>query len=134
MSLRRGTAGGGPEDKGQQCRTSCGLEHPGLGALSHRADQEAGPGGAGQGDVTGGKQSEQKHGDHRAAGRSGYQETQADKRSVARGAGTRTMTVQSSTRLTTAFSLGNEVCFDPIVVVQAIKLSKLQIITRSPDV
>ena len=32
------------------------------------------------------------------------------------------------------FNLGDEVCFDPIVTVQAIKFSKLQIITWSPDV
>ena len=32
------------------------------------------------------------------------------------------------------FNLGNEVCFDTIVIVQAIKFTKLQIITRSPDV
>ena len=32
------------------------------------------------------------------------------------------------------FNLGNEVCFDPIVIVQAIKFPKLQIITQSPDV
>ena len=32
------------------------------------------------------------------------------------------------------FNLGNEVCFDPIVIVQAIKFRKLQIITRSRDV
>ena len=31
-------------------------------------------------------------------------------------------------------NLGTEVCFDPIVIVQAIKFPKLQIITRSPDV
>ena len=32
------------------------------------------------------------------------------------------------------FNLGNEVCFDPIVIVQAIKFPKLQIITGTPDV
>ena len=32
------------------------------------------------------------------------------------------------------FNLGNEVCFDPIVIVQAIKFPKLRIITQSPDV
>ena len=32
------------------------------------------------------------------------------------------------------FDLGNEVCFDPIVIVQAIKFPKLQTITRCPDV
>ena len=32
------------------------------------------------------------------------------------------------------FNLGNEVCFDPKVIVQAIKFPKLQIITQSPDV
>ena len=32
------------------------------------------------------------------------------------------------------FQLGNEVCFDPIVIVQAIKFPKFQIITRSPDI
>ena len=31
-------------------------------------------------------------------------------------------------------NLGNEVCFDPIVIVQAIKFPKLQKITRSPHV
>ena len=31
-------------------------------------------------------------------------------------------------------NLGNEVCFDPIVIVQPIKFPKLQIITRSPQV
>ena len=96
MSAQRGTAGGGPEGKGQQCRPG---EHPGLGALSHRADQGAGPGGADRAEVTSGKHSEHKHGDHRAGSRNGYQEMQADKRSVARGAGTRTR--RSSTRLTT---------------------------------
>ena len=29
------------------------------------------------------------------------------------------------------FNLGNEVCFEPIVIIQAIKFPKLQIITRS---
>ena len=32
------------------------------------------------------------------------------------------------------FHLGNEVCFDPIVIVQEIKVPKLQIITGSPNV
>ena len=32
------------------------------------------------------------------------------------------------------FNLGNEVCFDPMVIVQAIKFPKLQIITGSLDV
>ena len=32
------------------------------------------------------------------------------------------------------FNLGNQVCFDPIVIVQGIQLSKLKIITRSQDV
>ena len=32
------------------------------------------------------------------------------------------------------FNLGDEVCFDPKVIVQAIKFPKLQIITGSPDV
>ena len=103
MSPQRGTVGGGPEGKGQQCRLSRGLERPGLGALSHRADQGAGPGGADRGEVTSGKHSEHKHGDHRAGSRSGYQETQADRRSVARGVWTRRTTVQSSTRPTTAW-------------------------------
>ena len=103
MSPRRGTAGGGPEGKGQQCRPSRGLQHRGLCALSHRADQDAGPGGADRGDVTRAKHSEHKHGDHQAGSRSGYQETQADKRNMARGAGTRTTTVQSGTRPTTAW-------------------------------
>ena len=70
MSPRRGTSVRGPEGKGQQWRPSRGLERPGLGTLSHRAEQEAGQGGAEWGDMTRGK-------------RSGYQETQADKRSEA---------------------------------------------------
>ena len=89
----------GPEGKGQQCRPLHGLGHPGLGALSHRADQGASQGGADRGEVTSGKHSEHNHGDRRAASRSGYQETQGDKRRVARGAGTRTR--RSSTRPTT---------------------------------
>ena len=40
------------------------------GTLSHRADQDAGKGGADQGDVTRGKHSGLKHGDHRAGSRS----------------------------------------------------------------
>ena len=44
MSPHRGTAGGGQEGKGQQWRPSRGLEHQGLGTLSHRADQDAGQG------------------------------------------------------------------------------------------
>ena len=90
-----------PEGKGQQCRPSHGLVHPGLGALSHRADQGAGPGGADQGEVMSGKHSEHNHADRRAGNRRGYQETQADKRSVTRGAGTRTR--RSSKRPTTAW-------------------------------
>ena len=102
MSQHRGTAGGGPEGKGQQWRRSHGLEHPRLGTLSHRAEQDSGQGGADRADVTRGKHSRHKHGDHRAGSRGGYQETQANKRSVAGGAGTRTTTVQTSTRPTTA--------------------------------
>ena len=83
----------GPEGKG--------LENPGLGALSHRADQGAGPGGADRGEVTSGKHSEHNHGDRRTGSKSGYRETQADRRSMARGAGTRTR--RSSTRPTTAW-------------------------------
>ena len=86
MSPRRGTAGGGAERKGQQCRPSRGLEHAGLGALSHRADQDACPEGADRGDVTRGKQ---RHEDHWAGSRSGYQETEADKRSLAKERGRR---------------------------------------------
>ena len=86
MSPHGRTAGGGPEGKGQQWRPSDGLELPGLGTLSHRAEQDAGQGRADRGDVTRGKHSGHKHGDHRAGSRSGYQETQADKRS-GRGCG-----------------------------------------------
>ena len=100
MSARRGTTVGGPEGQGQQWRPSHGLERPGLGTLIHRAEQNAGQGGADRGDVTRGKQSGHKHGDRRGKSRSGYQETQADKRSVARGAGMRTTTVQTRTRPT----------------------------------
>ena len=103
MSPHRGTAGGGPEGKEQQWRPSHGLEHPGLRTLSHRAEQDAGQGGADRGDVTRQKQGGHKHGDYRAGSRSGYRETQADKRSVAGGAGRRTTTVQTSTRPTTAW-------------------------------
>ena len=85
MSRRRGTSVRGPEGKGQQWRPSHGLERPGLGTLSLRAEQEAGQGGAEWGDMTRGK-------------RSGYQETQADKRSEAGDARTRTTTVQTRTR------------------------------------
>ena len=103
MAPHRGTAGGGPEGKGQQWRPSHGLEHPGLGTLSHRAEQDACQGGADRGDVTRGKHSGRKHGDHRAGSRGGYQETQADKRSVAGDAGTRMTIVQTTTRPTTAW-------------------------------
>ena len=69
-------------------------------------ESESGPrrqGGADRGDETSGNHSEHKRRDHQAGSRSGYQETQADTRSVAKGAGTRTTTVQCSTRLTTAW-------------------------------
>ena len=85
MSPRRGTSVRGPQEKGQQWRLSYGLERPGLGTLSHRAEQEAAQGGAEWGDMTRGKGS-------------WYQETEADKRSEAGGAGTRTTTVQTRTR------------------------------------
>ena len=91
----RGTRG-----NGAAVAPSHGLEHPGLGTLSQRAEQDAGQGGVDRGDVTRGKQSGQKHGDRRAGSRSGYQETQADKGGVAGGAGTGTTTVQTSTRPT----------------------------------
>ena len=91
---------GDRRERGQQWRPSHGLEHPGLGTLSHR---DAGQGGADRGDVTRAKQSGHKHGDHRAGSMSRYQETQADKRSVAGGARTRTTTLQTSTRRTTAW-------------------------------
>ena len=81
MSPRKGTSVGGPEGKGQQWRPSHGLERPGLGTLSHRAEQDASQGGADQGDGTRRKQSGHEHGDRRAGSRGGYQETQADKRS-----------------------------------------------------
>ena len=100
MSPRRGTSVRGPEGKGQQWHPSHGLERPGLGTLSHRAEQDAGQGGADRGDVTRGKQSGHEHGDRRAGSRRGYQETQADKRSEAGAAGTRTTTVQTRTRPT----------------------------------
>ena len=70
MSPHRETAVGGPEGTGQQWRPSHGLEHPGLGKLSHRAEQDAGQGGADRGAVTRGKQSGHKHGDRRAGSRS----------------------------------------------------------------
>ena len=85
MSPRRGTSVEGTEGRGQQWRPSHGLERPGLGTLSRRAEQQGGQGGAEWGDMTRGK-------------RSGYQGTQADKRSEAGGAGTRTTTVQTRTR------------------------------------
>ena len=100
MSLRRGMSVRGREGKGQQWRPSHGLERPGLGTLSHRAEQDAGQGGADRGDVTRGKRSRHEHGDRRAGSRGGYQETQADKRSEAGAAGTRTTTVQNRTRPT----------------------------------
>ena len=46
MSPRRETSVRGPEGKGQQWRPSHGLERPGLGTLSHRAEQDAGQGGS----------------------------------------------------------------------------------------
>ena len=95
MSPRRGTSVRGPEGKGQQWRPSHGLERPGLGTLSHRAEQDAGQGGADRGDLTRGKRSGHEQGDRRAGSRGGYQKTQADKRSEAGGAGTRTTTVQT---------------------------------------
>ena len=52
--------------------------------------------------MTRGKQSGHKHGDRRAGSRSGYQETQADRRSVAGDAGTELTTVRTNTRLTAA--------------------------------
>ena len=85
MSPCRGTSVREPEGKGQQWHPSHGLERPGLGTLSHRAEQETGQGGAEWGDMTRRK-------------RSGYQETQADKKSEAGGAGTRTTTVETRTR------------------------------------
>ena len=100
MSPRRGTSVRGPEGKGQQWRPSHGLERPGLGTLSHRAEQDGCQGGADRVDVTRGKQSGHEQGDRRAGSRGGYQETQADKRSGAQGAGTRTTTVQSRMRPT----------------------------------
>ena len=102
MSPRRGTSVRGPEGKGQQWRPSHALERPGLGTLSHRAERDAGQGGADWDDVTRGKRSGHEHGDRRAGSRGGYQETQADKRSEAGGAGTRTTTVQTRTRPTAA--------------------------------
>ena len=51
-SPRTGTSGRGPEGKGQQRRPSHGLERPGLGTQSRRAEQEAGQGGAEWGDMT----------------------------------------------------------------------------------
>ena len=54
---RRGNSVRGPEGKGQQMRLSHALERPGLGTLSHRAEQEAGQGGAEWGDMTRGKRS-----------------------------------------------------------------------------
>ena len=102
MSRRRGTSVGGPEEKGQQWRPSHELERPGLGTRSHRAEQDAGQGGADWGHVTRGKQSGHEHGDRRAGSRGGYQEMQADKRSVAGGAATRTTTVQTRMRPTAA--------------------------------
>ena len=47
----------GPEGKGQQRRPSHGLERPGLGTQSRRAEQEAGQGGAEWGDMTRAKRS-----------------------------------------------------------------------------
>ena len=57
ISPRRGTFVRGPEGKGQQRRPSHGLERPGLDTRSHRAEQEAGQGGAEWGDMTRGKRS-----------------------------------------------------------------------------
>ena len=94
----RGTGG-----KGQQWRPSHGLEHPGLGTLSHRAGTRRRQGGADRGDVTRGKHSGHKHGDHRAEAGAG---TKRRKRTRGawpgvRGRGRRT--VQTSTRRTTAW-------------------------------
>ena len=100
MSPRRGTSVRGPEGKGQQWRPSHVLERPGQGTLRHRGEQDAGQGGADRADVTRGKQSGHKHGDRRLGSRSGYQETQSDKRGEAGDAGTRTTTVQTRTRPT----------------------------------
>ena len=55
--------------------------------MSHRGEQDAGQGGADREDMMRRKQSGHKHGDRRAGSRGGYQETQADKRSAARGCG-----------------------------------------------
>ena len=99
MSPLRGTSVRGPGGKGQQWPPLHGLDRPGLGTLSHRAEQDAGQGGADRGDVTRGKRSGHEHGDRRAGSRSVYQETQADERSEAGGAETRTTTVQTRTRL-----------------------------------
>ena len=49
VSPRRGTSGRGPEGKGQQKRPSHGLEHPGLGTQTRRAEQEAGKAKRGRG-------------------------------------------------------------------------------------
>ena len=48
-------SGRGPEGKGQQRRPSHGLQRPGLGTQSRRAEQEASQGGAEWGDVARGK-------------------------------------------------------------------------------
>ena len=57
ISPRRGTSVRGPEGKGQKRRPSHGLERAGLGTQSHRAEQEAGRGGAEWGNMTRGKRS-----------------------------------------------------------------------------
>ena len=98
MSPHRETSVGGREGKGRQWGPSHGLERPAMGTLSHRAEQDAGQGGADRGDVTRGKKSGHKHGDRRAGSRGEYQETQAHKRNVPGGAGTRTTTMQTRTR------------------------------------